>query len=704
MADRRGAARQRREPSFEGDGSVLDLRLTPDDRAGPKARGGSKASVRGGAGRPPAPKRGRGRRSILGMLAYWTLVAGLWGVIGIAGLVAYHAAQLPPIDQLKIPKRPPNIAILASDGSLLANRGETGGRSVPLAELPPYLPKAFVAIEDRRFYAHFGVDPVGIARAVVRNLTGRGVMQGGSTLTQQLAKNLFLTQERTASRKIQEAILALWLEANFSKDQLLELYINRVYFGAGSYGVEAAAQRYFGKPARAVTVAEAAMLAGLVQAPSRLAPTRNPAAAQARAGLVVAAMADLGVITDAQAKAALAGPATAARGQAGGSANYAADLVMDVLDDFVGAVEGDILVSTTIDPAVQAAAERALTEELAAKGARYNVGQGALVAMRPNGAVKALVGGRDYAQSQFNRATTAKRQPGSAFKPFVYLAALEAGLTPDTVRDDSPVSIRGWSPENYTRDHRGPVTLRDALATSLNTVAVKLGVEVGPRAVVRVAQRLGITSPLQANASLALGTSEVTPLELVGAYAAFANGGTGVIPFVIAGVKTPDGKTIYRRAEGGLGRVIEPSVAAAMNGMMRETLLTGTARKADLPGWEAAGKTGTSQDFRDAWFVGYTGSLVAGVWLGNDDGEPTKRASGSNLPVEVWSRFMKAALAGDRPVALPGVRAGAPAMAAAPAARARSAEAAPAQPAADGAWVPPDPAERGLLERLFGMR
>jgi penicillin-binding protein 1A len=695
MAERRGSGRHRREPVFGDASDVLDLRLSPGDRAGASPK--RKAPARGGG--PRRPKRGR---SVLGVLAYWTVVLGLWCVIGLAGLVAYHAAQLPPIDQLKIPKRPPNIAILASDGSLLANRGETGGRSIPLAELPPYLPKAFVAIEDRRFHQHFGIDPVGIARAIYRNLTGTGVMQGGSTLTQQLAKNLFLTQERTASRKIQEAILALWLEANFSKDQLLELYINRVYFGAGSYGVEAAAQRYFGKPARAVTVAEAAMLAGLVQAPSRLAPTRNPAAAQGRASLVVAAMAELGFVSEAQAKAALAGPAVASRGHPGGSANYAADLVMDVLDDFVGTVEGDIAVQTTIDPAIQGAAERALSEELAAKGARYNVGQGALVAIRPDGAVKALVGGRDYSQSQFNRATTARRQPGSAFKPFVYLAALEAGLTPDTMREDGPVSIRGWSPENYTRDYRGSVSLREALATSLNTVAVKLGVEVGPKRVVRVAQRLGISSPLQANASLALGTSEVTPLELVAAYAAFANGGTGVIPYVIASVKTAEGKAVYRRAEGGLGRVIEPAIAAQMNAMMRETLLTGTARKADLPGWEAAGKTGTSQDFRDAWFVGYTGSLVAGVWLGNDDGEPTRRASGSNLPVELWSRFMRIALAGDRPVALPGGGLRAPAVAAAPApARQRSAD---ASPTSDNAWIPPDPAERGLLERLFGMR
>ena len=661
-------------------------------------RGRSSGGGSGGK-RPP----GRRRRSFLGSLIYGTIVLGLWACIAVAGVVAYHATQLPPIDQLRVPKRPPNIAILASDGTLLANRGETGGRTMTIKELPPYLPAAFVAIEDRRFYSHFGIDPVGISRALVRNVSSDGGMQGGSTLTQQLAKNLFLTQDRTASRKIQEAILSLWLERNYSKTEILELYMNRVYFGAGAYGVEAAAQRYFDKSAREVTVAEAAMLAGLVQAPSRLAPTRNPKAARDRAALVLTAMRDQGLITETQEKTALARPAEAARPKGAGTANYAADYVMDVLDDYIGTVEGDIVVTTTIDLRLQAAAEAALVQELDEKGKRYDVEQGAMVSMRPDGAVRALVGGKNYAESQFNRATAARRQPGSAFKPFVYLTAIERGLTPDTVREDSPVNLRGWNPENYSRNYRGPVTLRNALAQSLNTVAVKLGVEVGPREVVRTAQRLGIASPLQPNASIALGTSEVTPLELVGAYAAFANGGTGVIPYVIASVKTTNGKAIYKRQEGGLGRVIEPNAVAMMNAMMRETLLTGTARKAEIPGWEAAGKTGTSQDFRDAWFVGYTGSLVTGVWLGNDNGDPTKRASGSNLPVETWVRFMKTALDGQQPVPLPGgghwrQPTGAPVASALP----PPGDPREARLPENSAWAPPPAHERGLLERLFG--
>jgi penicillin-binding protein 1A len=717
MADHRtGSGRRRQEPVFDASSNGddgLDLRLSPDDRAG--GHMGKRSAKSGGQGRAPQRGRssgggsggkrppGRRRRSFLGSLVYGTIVLGLWACIAVAGVVAYHATQLPPIDQLRVPKRPPNIAILASDGTLLANRGETGGRTMTVKELPPYLPAAFVAIEDRRFYSHFGIDPVGISRALVRNVSSDGGMQGGSTLTQQLAKNLFLTQDRTASRKIQEAILSLWLERNYSKTEILELYMNRVYFGAGAYGVEAAAQRYFDKSAREVTVAEAAMLAGLVQAPSRLAPTRNPKAARDRAALVLTAMRDQGLITETQEKTALARPAEAARPKGAGTANYAADYVMDVLDDYIGTVEGDIVVTTTIDLRLQAAAEAALVQELDEKGKRYDVEQGAMVSMRPDGAVRALVGGKNYAESQFNRATAARRQPGSAFKPFVYLTAIERGLTPDTVREDSPVNLRGWNPENYSRNYRGPVTLRNALAQSLNTVAVKLGVEVGPREVVRTAQRLGIASPLQPNASIALGTSEVTPLELVGAYAAFANGGTGVIPYVIASVKTTNGKAIYKRQEGGLGRVIEPNAVAMMNAMMRETLLTGTARKAEIPGWEAAGKTGTSQDFRDAWFVGYTGSLVTGVWLGNDNGDPTKRASGSNLPVETWVRFMKTALEGQQPVALPGggqwrQPTGAPVASALP----PPGDPREARLPENSAWAPPPAHERGLLERLFG--
>ena len=636
----------RREPRFDDGG---DLRADPREISVARKKG-DKGEDDGGRARS---RRRRPSRSIIGQLVYWVLVLGVWGAIGAAGIVAYYGAQLPPIDQLAIPKRPPNIAILAEDGEVLANRGDTGGPAIHLAELPPYLPKAFIAIEDRRFYAHWGIDPMGIARAISANLLHRGGVQGGSTLTQQLAKNLFLTQERTMSRKIQEAILALWLEHKYSKDQILELYLNRVYFGSGAYGVEAATQKYFGHSARDATLAEAAVLAGLMKAPTKLAPNRNPEGASERAAQVITAMAQEGHITEAMAKVALGRPAQAVH-ETAGSINYAADYVMDVLDDTIGAIDEDIVVSTTLNGRMQGAAERALTEELDKKGVKFNVSQGALVALDPSGAIRALVGGRNYQDSQFNRAVAARRQPGSSFKPFVYLTALEKGLTPDTVREDGPINVKGWRPENYSHEYFGPVTLTNALALSLNTVAVRLGLEVGPKAVVATAHRLGIQSELQPNASIALGTSEVTPLELVTAYAPFANGGVGVQSHVITKVRTADGKLLYQRKGASNGRLIEPQYVSMMNSMMEETLLTGTARKAALPGWQAAGKTGTSQDFRDAWFVGYTSALVGGVWLGNDDNSPTKHASGGNLPVEIWSRFMREALKGIPAQPLPG--------------------------------------------------
>jgi len=594
------------------------------------------------------------RRSVTRRIAYWSLVLGIWAVIGIVGVLGLATLNLPPIDTLKIPKRPPSIEIVGLDGRALATRGEMHGANVTIRELPSYLPRAFVAIEDRRFYSHFGIDPIGLARALTANAMRRGVTQGGSTITQQLAKNLFLTQDRTLWRKLQEVVLALWLERKFSKDEILALYLNRVYFGAGAYGVDAAAQRYFGRPAKLVTLAQAAMLAGLVRSPSRLAPSRNPNGAEMRGQTVLMAMVDVGAITEAMAKGALAQPARAIKASGTGTVNYVADWIMDVLNDLVGLVEQDIVVETSIDPALQTAAETVLVDELNQKGAKFDVEQGAIVAMTPDGAVRALVGGKNYAASQYNRAVAAKRQPGSAFKPFVYLTAIERGLGPDTVREDKPIVIKGWKPENYSREYFGPVTLTQALAMSLNTVSVRLTQEFGPAAVARTAHRLGIASKLEANASLGLGTSEVSVMELVSAYAPFANGGDAIAPHVIERVRTLTGKPLYVHVPQHFGRIVEPQHIAAMNYMMRETLRIGTAQKAQLPGWQAAGKTGTSQDFRDAWFVGYTSQLVTGVWLGNDDSSPTRKATGGGLPVDIWSRFMRVAHQGVPVANLPG--------------------------------------------------
>jgi penicillin-binding protein 1A len=664
----------RKEPQFGLAAALSELRLSPQDRVVPDDEKPKKPPPKrkaAGAGdeapreRKPRPGRGGGRRKSkararggISRLFYWGAVFGLWAFIAAVGVVVWVGAHLPAIQSLEIPKRPPTIQIVGFDGSVLATRGEMAGTNVALKDLPPYLPKAFIAIEDRRFYSHYGVDPVGIARAAVANVMHRGVSQGGSTLTQQLAKNLFLTQERTLQRKLQEVELALWLERKHSKSEILELYLNRVYFGSGAYGVEAAAQRYFGKSARNVTLAEAAMLAGLVKSPSRLAPNRNPEGAEKRARTVLAAMADAKFITDAQAQASIGHPSYNVKAAGAGTINYVADWIGEVLDDLIGQIDQNIVVETSIDPKLQSVAEAAIIDELAAKSVKFNVSQGALVAMTPDGAVRAMVGGRNYAESQYNRAVTAKRQPGSAFKPFVYLTAIEAGLTPETIRQDAPLDVKGWKPENYTHEYFGSVTLTQALAMSLNTVAVRLGLEVGPRNVVRTAHRLGISSKLDANASIALGTSVVSLTELVGAYAPFANGGQGATPHVVTRIRTSEGKVLYARPADQLGQAIDPRHVAMMNTMMRETLLSGTARKAEIPGWTAAGKTGTSQDFRDAWFIGYTANLVTGVWLGNDDNSPTRKATGGGLPVEVWTRFMRAAHQGVPVAGLPNSRQG----------------------------------------------
>jgi penicillin-binding protein 1A len=721
----------RREPQFGLAASLAELRLGPQDRVATHDDKPKKSSAKRRtddaddddaprerkprASRASSKRKSKGRaRGGIGRLFYWGAVLGLWAAIALVGVIVYVGAHLPAIQALEIPKRPPTIQIVGYDGSVLATRGEMAGANVALKDLPPYLPKAFIAIEDRRFYSHYGVDPVGIARAAVTNILHRGVSQGGSTLTQQLAKNLFLTQERTLQRKLQEVELALWLERKHSKSEILELYLNRVYFGSGAYGVEAAAQRYFGKSAKNVTIAEAAMLAGLVKSPSRLAPNRNPEGAEKRAQTVLTAMAEAKFISEAQAQASIGHPSYNVKAAGAGTVNYVADWIGEVLDDLIGQIDQNIVVETSIDPKLQAVAEASVIDELAAKSVKFNVSQGALVAMTPDGAVRAMVGGRNYAESQYNRAVTAKRQPGSAFKPFVYLTAIESGLTPETIRQDAPLDVKGWKPENYSHEYFGAVTLTQALAMSLNTVAVRLGLEVGAKNVVRTAHRLGISSKLEANASIALGTSEVSLTELVGAYAPFANGGQGVAPHVVTRIRTSDGKVLYDRPADQLGQVIDPRNVAAMNTMMQETLLSGTARKAEIPGWMAAGKTGTSQDFRDAWFIGYTANLVTGVWLGNDDNSPTRKATGGGLPVEVWTRFMKAAHQGVPVAALPNSQGGglfSNFMQAAASQAGNSAGTAPSpasgavRPAPTRASVRPEAAsglDGWLMDRLFG--
>jgi penicillin-binding protein 1A len=649
----RRKSNRRIEPGFD-EPSRSELAAREDDRmVAPRQRKpsgkGRSARRRGRAGR----RRGRGFLSFFGRLTYWCFVLGIWGGIAVAGITVYYGAQMPSVTSWSIPDRPPNVKIVDVNGKLIANRGMTGGESVSLQRMSPYIPEAVIAIEDRRFYSHFGIDPLGLARAMVSNLVDGRISEGGSTLTQQLAKNLFLTPDRTIKRKVQEVLLALWLEHKFTKNQILEMYLNRVYFGSGSYGVEAASRRYFGKSAHDVTLPEAALLAGLVKAPSRLSPARDPKAAEKRAELVLAAMRDQGMIGAKQLTTAMSAPAMRVAAYWSGSENYVADEVMGELPDLIGEVRSDIVVQTTVDLDLQAVAENSIHHLVGEDGKKLRVSQGALVSIDNTGAVRAMVGGNDYANSQFDRASEARRQPGSAFKPFVYLAAMEAGRTPDSVRNDAPVRIGKWTPENYGGKYYGRVTLTEALSRSLNSVAAQLAMEVGPKAVVEAAHRLGIESDLTANASIALGTSEVTPLELTAAYVPFANGGYKPTVHFIRRVLSSSGKLLYAFPQKAEPRVIRPEIVGMMNTMMRQTIQNGTARRAAF-GWPAAGKTGTSQDSRDAWFIGYTSNLTTGVWFGNDDDSPMKGVTGGTLPAMAWKDFMVAAHEGVPVRDLPG--------------------------------------------------
>jgi penicillin-binding protein 1A len=510
-------------------------------------------------------------------------------------------------------------------------------------------------VEDRRFFEHRGFDPAGLVRAVLTNLRAGRFTQGGSTLTQQLAKNLFLSSERTLARKLEELTLALWLELRLSKREILELYLNRVYFGAGAYGVEAAAQRFFGKGAQNVDIAEAAMLAGLLKAPSRFSPAWNPAMAKARSGSVIAKMVEAGFLSQEEADHAARIPirlvdAGPQRGTSG--ADYVIDAVLEALPALVGQPAGELIVETTIDAGLQRRAQTLVTDVMTGEGRKVEAGQAGLVVLDMEGGMRALVGGRSYAESQFNRALKARRQPGSAFKTFVYLAAIESGMSPDSTVLDLPILGSGWSPRNEGAGYRGQVTLRDALSHSMNAAAARLNMTVSPRKTAAVARRLGIRSRLREEASLALGTSEVTLLELTGAYGVLANGGWSLEPYLIERVRTASGRVLYERPKARPDALVAPEHASAITDMLSTVLVSGTGRRAALGDRPAAGKTGTSQDFRDAWFVGYTAQFTAGVWVGNDDQRAMNRVMGGSLPARLWHDVMVMAHQGQAPAAL----------------------------------------------------
>jgi penicillin-binding protein 1A len=648
-AEARGKG-QRVEPTL---GQSMSFSVA-DERSGGAGGAGGKPpkAPRRGKAQPARKKRARRGGFLMGLL-WWSFVACLWGGIAVIGVIIYYGAQLPSSNTWAIPDRPPNIRILAADGSLISNRGATGGEAITYRELPYYVPAAIIASEDRRFMQHFGVDPLGLVSVAIEMVQARGVTRGASTITQQVAKNLFLTPDQTLGRKVQEAILAIWLEQNYTKEEILELYMNRVYFGAGATGIEAAAQTYFGISARNLSLGQAAMLAGILPAPSAYNPKSNPERAIERQRLSLNAMARDGFITPEEAAAAQIDPSQSVRTRVAGSEDYVADWVESLMTAYIGEIEDDVVVQTTIDFKMQKDAEFIVKELVASEGPKRGFSQGALVAMDVDGTVRAMVGGVDYQASQYNRAVTAKRQPGSTFKPFVYMAAMEKGYTPDTLAEDAQFTYNGWSPRNASGKYAGTVTLRQGLAYSLNTIAARLAIDVTPQAVIDVATRMGISSPLTAVPSIALGTQEVNLLELTSAYAPFANGGFGVIPNVITSIQSKSGEVLYQASDAGPGRVVAPNILAEMNDMLKTAVEVGTGKGANLGGWQFAGKTGTSQSARDALFVGYTAAMVTGVWLGNDDDTKTT-LSGGNVPAAIWSEFMTKAHAGKQVAQIPG--------------------------------------------------
>ncbi len=555
------------------------------------------------------------------------------------------------------------VTITDANGEILGWRGIRQDDAVPLAEYSPYLVKAVLATEDARFYDHFGVDIIGTLRAALANARAGETVQGGSTLTQQLAKNLFLSPERSFRRKVHEAFLALWIEARLEKSEILKLYLDRSYLGGGNHGVEAAAQFYFGKSARDLNLKEAAIIAGLFKAPTRYAPHKNPVATERRARVVLHRMLDAGFISYGELLKALEQQVEIVGGQQRDAPNHFLDLAyretLDLLERLGLQNEYVVEVKTTIDTRLQALAEGTLARMLQEHGATVNASQGALVALAPNGEIRAIVGGVEYERSQFNRATDAMRQPGSAFKPFVYLAALLEGMTPATVVSDAPITIRGWTPQNYTRRYHGRVSLMRALTHSYNTVPVRLMLKVGAKRIIEVARKAGLDAPLRPVPSLPLGSNEVSVLDITGAYATFANGGRKVEPFAVLEIRRPDGTLLYSRAKKESGepapQVFPREAIAQLNSMLANVVQAGTARRAQLGFTAQAGKTGTTSAYRDAWFIGYTAHLVTGVWYGNDDYRPTNRLTGGALPALTWQKFMAAALAEAEPRALPGV-------------------------------------------------
>lgn len=621
---------KRKKPSRTGRTSTARKQRTSNKRK--QLRGARKLSEK-----KPSIFRKMGLK--LGSLAFTFALIGLL-------ILVWFANELPDIEKLESYDKAPGIRIYDTSKNLIGSYGHVVGNYITYDELPKHLIQALLATEDRRFFEHSGVDPWGIARAMARNIAAGGVVQGGSTITQQLAKNTFLTPARTLKRKVQEVMLSLWIENHFSKEKIVEIYLNRVYLGAGNYGIDAASYHYFEKSATDLSLQESALLVGLLKAPSRYAPTRDKELSFKRTKQVVLNMKDAEMLNDRAASKAIAGfdEAINLKVESGNGSRYFANWVVDLIPSHVGQVDGDLEVHTTLNPKLQLQAEEIMKRYLDGEGKKKDVSQMALLTTASDGAVKAMVGGKDYNKSQFNRVTQARRQPGSAFKLFVYLAALEWGMTPNSWVVDKKIRIGKWSPKNYNNRFMGEMKLREAFFRSVNTVAVQLMNRVGISTVTDVAKRLGVEEELGMDLTISLGTKEITMLEMVGAYAHIANNGKKTKPYAISKIiNQKTGDTIFERTgKESEGVVVRANIARMMNDMLTDTIAFGTGKKANF-GRPAAGKTGTSQNSRDAWFIGYTPQYVTGVWVGNDDNSPTLKVTGGDMPARIWRDMMKVA-------------------------------------------------------------
>ncbi len=563
----------------------------------------------------------------------------LWGFIALLLFIAYCYITLPDVSKAVENTRRPSVTIIAENGNDIFSYGKVYSEVVDVKDLPVFVSKAIIATEDRRFYSHFGFDPIGFSRAMLTNLIKMRYAQGGSTITQQVAKNLFLTSKKTIKRKVQELLLAFWLESHFNKDQILTLYLNRVYLGKGTYGIEAAANRYFGKSSRDLTLIQSAVLAGMLKAPSRYNPSVNEERSRDRAKVVLRNMQAIGFLTEKEVEFAAKQPILPKKLYRVKGGRYFSDYVFNLVPDYIGEYDDDILIYTTLSQDLQEKSEKVLKEVINANKDK-NVSQGAIIILNRDGEIKAMVGGVDYNSSQFNRATQALRQAGSAFKPFVYLTALQYGFRPYDKILDEQFSIKGWMPKNYNDKYFGEVTLDFALSKSLNTVAARLGEIVDRKEVIKNAKRLGITTKIDNLPSIALGTALVKPIDMATAYASFANNGYVVWPHAISEVYTKNGIQLYSRISDEGNRIIGEDVVKDMNFMLNNVVKNGTGRRARIAGTQVFGKTGTSQDYRDAWFIGYTEDYIAAIWLGNDDNSPMEHVSGGNLPATIFNKIL----------------------------------------------------------------